>query len=88
MAGRVIVMCKCGLIAAGGNANAVHHEQQRKGSAAIDPGINGHGWDGRWAAMLAVSKRYQRLPPWSTLVKPDPGAPASASMQRVELAPH
>ncbi len=37
---------------------------------------------------VAVSKRYQRLPPWSTLVEPNARTPASASVQRVELTPY
>jgi hypothetical protein len=30
--------------------------------------------------LAAVRTRYQRLPPWSTLVEPDARAPASASV--------
>jgi hypothetical protein len=88
MTGRVVVMRLGGLVTADADADGIHHEQQRQGSAAVDPRIGGHGWDGRWAAVLAVSKRYQRLPPWSTLVKPDASAAASASVQRVELTPN
>ncbi len=46
MAGRVVVS----LVAPDADANAVHHEQQRQGCEAIEPGVGGHGWDGRWAA--------------------------------------
>ncbi len=88
MAGGVIVMRLSSLITADADADGVHHEQQRQCCETVDQRIGGHGWDGRWAAVLAVSKRYQRLPPWSTLVKPDASAAASASVQRVELAPH
>ena len=47
MAGGMVVMCLGGLIAADADANGIHHEQQRQSSAAVDPGISGHGWDGR-----------------------------------------
>ena len=88
MTGRVIVMRLGGLIAADADADGVHHEQQRQSCEAVDPRVGSHGWDGRWAAVLAVSKRYQRPPPWSTLVEPNASAAASASVQRVKLAPH
>ncbi len=70
------------LITADADADGVDHEQQHQGCAAVDPGIGDHGWNGRTGA------RYRHLPPWSTLVEPDPRTPASASVQRIELTPH
>ena len=82
MTGRVVVMRLGGLVTADADTNGIHHEQQRQGCKTVDPRIVDHGWNGR------TGTRYHRLPPWSTLVEPDPGATASASVQRVELTPH
>mgnify|MGYP000496997681 CR=1 FL=1 len=38
------------------------------------------------AAVLAVRTRYQRLPPWSTLVEPNARAASSGLVQHREVA--
>lgn len=87
MAGGVVVMRLSGLITADADADGVHHEQQRQGCEAVDPGVGNHGWNGSGgAALAAVRARYQRLPPWSTLLMLGALADVVRSPQRLQVA--
>ena len=83
MARGVVVVC---LVAAVLTSD-VHHCQQHDGCNGVHETIVDHGWNGKGSASAAVSTRYHLAPPWSTLVEPNPGPPASACVQRVELTP-
>jgi len=87
MACRLVVMRLSSLITADADTDGVHHEQQRQCCEAVEPRVGGHGWNGSGrAALAAVSKRYQRLPPWSTLFMLGALADVVRSPQRLQVA--